>query len=56
VGKNLKKEILGTMKKQYYKQTIHEHTRMSRIESTRNAREHCKQERKKTRNKYEFIF
>jgi len=54
--KNVKKEILGRREKQNHKQTIHEHIGTSRIERSRSCDQYRRQERKKSRNKYEFIF
>jgi hypothetical protein len=47
---------LRRREKQNHKQTIQEHIGTSTIERTRSGHQYRRQERKKTRNKYEFIF
>jgi hypothetical protein len=47
---------LGRREKQNRKQTIHEDIGIGRTERSRSNDEYHRQERKKSRNKYEFIF
>jgi len=47
---------LGRREKQNRTQTIHEDIGIRRTERSRSGDEYHRQERKKSRNKYEFIF
>ncbi len=47
---------MGRREKQKHKQTIQEHIGTRRMERSRSGDQYRRQERKKSRNKYEFIF